>query len=452
MKDPYRVYVIGGGISGLLASCLLLSNNVNVIILERDKQLGGHWKTSYDNLGLMIEHSPRVISYNYTIFLELFKIFTRQSDLIKNNFSNKKGNSLMNFLMDKFNLIDIFRILLFVSSNLNKDLFTISVSKFLKEANLSNSGKELFTGLSNLTVAGIDETSFGSIWELSINGILADKETYSAVRSTTDSIIKPLENFIRNRGGIILTNSNVKIKYKKKNYYISFIGKEMNFMSKDSLYFKDIKVRKNERILVSVGSAVFTNPNNFLTNHFMDYNKIKNNLPVSYSCGIQYHFTTSFTSNYFSDYNWISGIYTDWAIVCTISKIPSKNRYVKFTISSVIIDCHKKSEFLGKNALNCTLLERKNETWRQILSSLNKISLNNGGEIIELFPTWITGGKLSQWTTNGLLPNGNIKYKKNRTIIWNSFLRNDVEPSAVGKIATLEQIARGAVESVRQII
>ena len=88
----------------------------------------------------------------------------------------------------------------------------------------------------------------------------------------------------------------------------------------------------------------------------------------------------------------------------------------------------------------------------KILSSLNKISLNNGGEIIELFPTWITGGKLSQWTTNGLLPNGNIKYKKNRTIIWNSFLRNDVEPSAVGKIATLEQIARGAVESVRQII
>ena len=139
---------------------MLISNDIDVVLFEKEKDFGGQWKTQWDSQGLMIEHSPRVVNYNYIVFLNLIEIFTNNKNFIKKNFK-KSDNNLKSYLLGKLRIMNCFRVLYFILCNMNKDWYTISIATFLKSQYQVIRGN--ITALSNLTVAGINETSFGSI-------------------------------------------------------------------------------------------------------------------------------------------------------------------------------------------------------------------------------------------------------------------------------------------------
>ena len=58
-----KYIIIGSGPTGLSLAYILALNNIEVILIEQDNQLGGSWNSQWKNNLYFSENSPRVFSY-----------------------------------------------------------------------------------------------------------------------------------------------------------------------------------------------------------------------------------------------------------------------------------------------------------------------------------------------------------------------------------------------------
>ena len=81
MKQYYDLVIIGGGPSGLALAQCCSSLNKNILVIERESSIGGCHRvkridvTNKDGVveRMFTEHSPRVYSSTYTVFIDLLK-------------------------------------------------------------------------------------------------------------------------------------------------------------------------------------------------------------------------------------------------------------------------------------------------------------------------------------------------------------------------------------------
>ena len=102
-----KYIVVGGGPSGLSLAYTLAINNKQVVLFEKDQQLGGSWNSQWIQDKYFSENSPRVYIHNDNAQSFMNHIGMDQSD-----FANVYGSiyqtnlKMLSFLMDHFQLKD----------------------------------------------------------------------------------------------------------------------------------------------------------------------------------------------------------------------------------------------------------------------------------------------------------------------------------------------------------
>jgi len=98
MKSHYSVTIIGGGISGLTTAWWLHKANVDVVVLERDAEVGGKMKTVNDN-GWLVETGPNSALETTTLFQTLFSDISLNEELTYANELASKRYILRNGML-----------------------------------------------------------------------------------------------------------------------------------------------------------------------------------------------------------------------------------------------------------------------------------------------------------------------------------------------------------------
>jgi len=102
MEEIYDIVVIGGGITGLVASWQLKRQGKKVILLEKEKRLGGNINT-FRNYGYIFEEGPQTILASNEYVYKLIKELNLESQL--EILSGKSSDS--RFILKKGRLIKI---------------------------------------------------------------------------------------------------------------------------------------------------------------------------------------------------------------------------------------------------------------------------------------------------------------------------------------------------------
>src|SRR5258707_12592229 len=71
IANPQSIVVVGAGISGLCAAYWLKKRGLNVIVLEKDSEVGGTMKTAHED-GWLIETGPNSALETTPLFRQLF--------------------------------------------------------------------------------------------------------------------------------------------------------------------------------------------------------------------------------------------------------------------------------------------------------------------------------------------------------------------------------------------
>jgi putative oxidoreductase len=137
----YDYAIIGGGPTGLTLAYKLMKKNYNIILIEKEKELGGCWKVEWENNKYFTEHSPRVlIDDGSSDFFNLMKEINYD---YKNNLVYTYGNSkdtfhkIFNFFNKKFSFFDIIKI--FFAKIIGTNNYT--VEEWYNKKNISDNGK-----------------------------------------------------------------------------------------------------------------------------------------------------------------------------------------------------------------------------------------------------------------------------------------------------------------------
>lgn len=141
MNYDYIIY--GAGPTGLTLSFLLAKNNKKILLVEKDTHIGGCWKHTMINNKYFSEHSPRVLSTNYKLFIQLLKNINY--DFHKNTV-NIYGNYLqtsykiLSFFISQLSFSDIFTLIINFPFHSN-----LTVYEWFNKYNISNKGKKALT-------------------------------------------------------------------------------------------------------------------------------------------------------------------------------------------------------------------------------------------------------------------------------------------------------------------
>ena len=152
-----NIAIIGGGIAGLSAATILQELGHKVTIFEKNKELGGLVRSTYDNLSNYRDYTPRVFFPNYYNFFNimkripiyyqkrttnkrLFDIFQKlDSNFIVSKYGLTRSGILKMAFNSKLTLIELFvlgitivRYMFCCTQRLEDDADRVHVSKFVK--------------------------------------------------------------------------------------------------------------------------------------------------------------------------------------------------------------------------------------------------------------------------------------------------------------------------------
>jgi hypothetical protein len=363
IDKSYDLVIVGAGPTGLaLAQCCCNIKGKKILIIDREKTIGGCHRVIRDKDGLFTEHGPRIYISNYKnvfslineIGLDFNDVFTEYKySIIDLLFSNILPNITFNEV-----IVLISDYLYFIyDSNYGKN---INYEKHLKNNNFSEKTIDVFDRLFRfLDGATLSKYSFNKVQ--SIFNIATFINIYQPIKPLDEGLFNFWKVFLENKGVDFLLETDVK----KINYEN---GKIISINSNNKLI-------KLDKLILAVPpssiSKILENNDYNVKNCFGNLESFK-----EWSEKTEYIEYISITYHFINDIDipFVSGatLNTDWGIVCINLSDYMKNVEKKYKkiLSVAITITDRKSSFINKTANECSEKEIFDEVYRQLKVSI----------------------------------------------------------------------------------
>lgn len=365
-NEKYDIVIIGAGPTGLaLAHCFssLKGKKHRVLVIDREKTIGGCHRVIRDSNGLFTEHGPRIYLSIYKTLFFLMKDMGLEIDDV--------------FVMYKFSLIEL--LLNNIFPNITISEVVVLILDFLqymydnRYGEKVNYEKHLRDNLFSDKMIDIFDRTFrfldGAVLsDFSLNKVQA---TYNV--STIVTIYQPKQPldeglfpywkaFLEKRGVEFMLDTNIE----KINYgggKIVSVNAKNKVIRLDKLILA-VPPKSIVKILDRADERIVKN----CFGDFMLFKEWSGKTEYIDYISITYHFTNDI------DIPRVSGatMDTDWGIVCInlsdYMKRPEKNYKKLLSLAISITD--RKSRHINKTANECTAEEIYDEVYRQIKKSI----------------------------------------------------------------------------------
>ena len=416
MNNEYDYIIIGAGPTGLTLAHILSQYNNKILIIERDRVIGGchsvkRVSTSDDNL--FSEHGPRIYVDNYITFKQILNdlsldwntLFTKYHF----NLSNIGGTTFSNLsVRELFYLTMTFFFL-------NQNDKYVSMEKYMNKHHFTKKGKEYIDNLCRLT-DGLDASRYTLYQFIQLLNQNAFYTIYQPKIATDKLLFKRWKQYLAKNNVDILLNSEV-VKLNINNNVTNVIVKSNNytFPLKSKKYILAIPPRQIAKLLP----------------HINDFAQKTDYIP--YIC-ITFHWTNE------QNLKKIWGFpKTSWGIAFV-----NMSDYLKGELSGTIISTaitkHEVSPYTNKVPNECNRYELANEVLRQL--RLSYPNLSNPDYFVMNQNRKINGKWISDHTAFGFTKYG---YLNERTLYPNLFTCGTHNGHHTYSFTTLESAISNAV-------
>lgn len=359
--------IVGGGPSGLSLAWYLARYNKKVLIIDKNKSLGGcHRVTRVD--GLFTEHGPRIYIDNYKNLIEILKDMGYD---FHDFFTPYKYDTLNNSLavIKEMNYKDLFWFTFeYIRFIINKQYSkNITMDEFLRIHNFDEETKKYIDSLCRITDgAGIDRYTLFQFLQLINQNMLYT--TYQPKKPNDIGLFHIWEKALLNTNNVDIFLDTEVTKLSSKGNYIDTIT-----INKDG---KTIDI-KGENYILAIPPMhlvkLFENCNNDIKNTFGDYNELakwSNKTEYLTYIPIIFHWDNKIKLQT------IWGMPSSaWGIAFIV--LTDYMDFEDFRSKTVITTCitlpDNKSDFINKTAHECTEEELINETFRQLKTIFKKL-------------------------------------------------------------------------------
>lgn len=334
MTKKMKICIFGGGPTGLRLADRLSAKGHSIELHDKECKLGGCWKVDWED-GYYTEHSPRVVSSNYTRFLSHLKKMKFNTNLV---YSGRVGTTFMfiKYFYRYMTYYDVYEVLsaLYFFKNTDRR----SLKQWMNDKQISEDGKKALSKLAlsisapdrdisayaffsavysgrNATLLQIAESD---LWLASWESELTKRENITVFKNSK------LEKFFVEKGEITGAKTNMKI-----------CNADMYICAMPLKALQDVMYLSPEEI----------------KNNWMSYNVFEKycNRSSYTAFGFQLHFN----EHMFPPSTWSSSGFTDWSIeILSISKYTESFTHrndVKEVWSCAIVDMDAKSKVLKKS-------------------------------------------------------------------------------------------------------
>jgi len=361
-NKSYDIIIVGAGPTGLaLAQCLSNIKNKKILVIDREKTIGGCHRVIRDKDGLFTEHGPRVYSSHY---VNLFHLMNEFGLNVYDVFTDYKYSSigiifdiLPNITITEVLKLTIDYLYFMFDENYGSD---INYEKYLKDNNFSEKIIDIFDRIYRFLDGGkLSSYSLNKVLKLIDSVIIIT--VLQPKKPLDEGLFKYWKPFLEKRGVDFLLETNIeKINYKD--------GKivSINANNKNILLDKLILALPPASI-----SKILENNDTNVKNSFGNLESFK-----EWSEKTEYIDYISITYHFINDID-IPNVYgatlnTDWGLICINLSDYMKdveNKYKKI-ISVAITYTDRKSKFINKTANECSASELYDEVYRQLKVSI----------------------------------------------------------------------------------
>jgi len=350
----YDITIVGGGPSGIALALMLEKTGKKILLVEREKTLGGCWRIEWQNEKYYTEHSPHIMMSNYKKFFQLCK-YLKVNNEFKNTY--KYRSSFPSIYLDK-NVIGSLEF-----SDIVKIVSGLIMSRFIENKqtvyefsdHISDAGKKTLYILSVASASTPDKVMMQDMFDI---------------------MTEYPPNIIQMSEPELWLNAAKKHFDNSDNIDLSLNTETKNISSVKGGYNINGVIHTDEVILALPPIAlknILEKSSTDIQNNWLPYQEFKEWADESsyHSVGFQLHFDK--IVEYKDEWCW--SCIGDWNIIIlpmskylkTFTKDPS----VKTVWSCTIIDQNKFSSRLKKKVHQCTLVEIEEEIKHQLNIPIN---------------------------------------------------------------------------------
>ena len=361
-----KYVIIGGGPSGLCLLWILAKHNKNVVLIEKESQLGGSWNSTWDK-NYWTENAPRVLFENGIHMDFLIDIGMKKQD-----FKVVYGDILStyylltNFFTKQLEFNDYFQILKgYIYYKLNNDDHK-TLCTWLNQSSMSKKGKDALRILC-ITVNDIPEKTNAKVFfnTLGLSGNFIQMSDSNKWHNLIENKLKNMKNVQ------IIKNTTIdSLQYENNNIVSALcINKEKSI---------SYKIYGNKFVLCTQSNGIIPileKSHRHIQNNWGDFHKLQKwNVLTHYNgFGFQLHFCEKI--NYPKDWCW--SCKGDWTIIILPSSkwltYKSKDVTIQTVWSCVVIDMDSKSKNIHKSLNDCDLDEALKECIFQIKKQYHQL-------------------------------------------------------------------------------
>jgi len=353
-----KYIIFGGGPCGMRLADNLSDDGHQVELYERKDQLGGCWKVEWKD-GYFTEHSPRVMTTDYSLIGELVEELKLKDPYRYISGTRSQTNwNFFKYTLSNFSLLDVTKFsysVLFTNKYDKRNL-----QEWMDENNITTKGKKAIRNLS-LTFQGVPE----------------DLSTYAFFKAIRENGFKSV-GFIQFREGDKWLKKWEEKLNKKKNVKIvkgchltNFVskGKKISFARTNKgrvtgdVFVCAIPLHNFQEMIKECENANVRN-NWMEEKKFIDYCK-----KSSYSgIGVQLHFKKKLEL----DLSWCQTCFSEFGIIMLenskFNENFTKRKGIKTVLSCALVDFTARSSRLDKKMVKMTY----KEIGEEVLYQLNK--------------------------------------------------------------------------------
>lgn len=143
----YDFAIYGGGPTGMVLAYILAYNKKKVVLVEKESELGGCWKTLWLSEKYFSEHSPRVLFPNNNAMIKILEHFgmNMHKELSKTSPSGTGILSVFAYALKRFSCCDLLKL---AQGFLFKNSKNLTVTEWANLNNISPSGKRALRTIS----------------------------------------------------------------------------------------------------------------------------------------------------------------------------------------------------------------------------------------------------------------------------------------------------------------
>jgi hypothetical protein len=340
----YNYAIYGGGPTGLVLSYIIALNGYKVVLIEKEKDLGGCWRTEWLEDKYLSEHSPRVLFPNDNDIIKILDHFGMDMDkeLSKKSPSGTGVMSIIKYMLTRLSLLDILKLAPVFLFGGTGDL---TVTEWCDQNNISKDGVRALRTLSVVLANSPDKLLMSELFgDETMKSIFSVGNKYSSMSQFVnhDKWIQIFESKLIELGVTIYKNTEL-LELKRSSLEINKITKAI---------LKSGEFVNADNHILTLPPVAFYNllKGSQIENNWMPIDKLKDWTLDSYyaSIGFQLHFKEK---QPFPD-EWCWSCENDYdLIVVNVSKYTdmiSKDPNIKSVWSCTVVSTGNNVEKWGK--------------------------------------------------------------------------------------------------------